>query len=98
MEDKIYKINLKKYEIWEYIYVVKEYKTSLKVLVMDFGRDIYYIEENYPLEFLQDKHTLQIPKIKLYYAYKNKMEKFIRENYEFLYFKLTNFKEQKKLF
>ena len=54
MEDKIFKINLKKYEIYEYVYVIKKYKNNLKVFVMDFQNNTYYLEENYPLEFFHN--------------------------------------------
>lgn len=98
MEDKIFKINLKKYEIYEYVYVIKKYKNNLKVFVMDFQNNTYYLEENYPLEFLKDSHTSQIPKGILYNIYKDKIEEYVKNNYNSVYNDLTSFQEQKTLF
>ena len=80
------------------LYVIKKYKNNSKVFVMDFENNTYYLEENYPLEFLNDSHTLQIAKVTFYNIYKDKIEEYVKNNSISVYNDLTSFQEQKTLF
>lgn len=98
LEDRIFKIIDNKYEINEYIYVIKEIKRTFIVFIMDFERNSFYIEDNYPLELVRKGIKREIAKKDFYLKYKEKIEENIKDDFNEYYMNIISFKIQKSLF
>jgi hypothetical protein len=97
-EDKILKISDNKYEINEYIYIIKKVKENFVVFIMDFNNNSFYIEDNYPLELVEKGEKKEISKKDFYLKYGELIEGNIKENFDDIYIKLTAFEVQQSLF
>lgn len=97
-EDKILKISDNKYEINEYIYIIKKVKGNFVVFIMDFNNNSFYIEDNYPLELVEKGEKKEISKKDFYLKYGELIEENIKENFDDIYTKLTAFEVQQSLF
>lgn len=97
-EDKILKISDNKYEINEYVYIIKKVRDNFVVFIMDFNNKSFYIEDNYPLELVEKGEKKEISKKDFYLKYGELIEENIKDNFDDIYTKLTAFEVQQSLF
>lgn len=96
-KDTIYKVTNKKYFINEYVYIIENFNDTSVSFIFDFLNNRYYIEDNYPVELIDEKEKV-ISKENFFNTYENLLNEKIKESFPDIYKKLTNFKIQKSLF
>lgn len=97
-EDKIYRIQNKRYYINEYVYTIKKYSDTFMVLVLDFKTKRFYIEDNYPLELFEKSRIKDISKLEFFKEKQTELEENIKDNFPQIYKNITSFEIQKSLF
>ncbi len=96
-KDTIYKVKNKKYFINEYVYIIEKFENTSVSFIFDFLNNRYYIEDNYPLELINEKEKV-IAKEDFYNNNEKILNEKIKELFPDIFQKLTNFKVQKSLF
>lgn len=94
----IIKITNKKYFLNEYIYILKVYKESYGVLVIDNLNNRVYLEDSYPQNLLEESKIKEYTKKEFLNEIGEKVKIQLNEKYKDIFEEIVTYNEQKSLF
>lgn len=95
---KIYHVKNKKDETDEYIYIKEKFDNYLSVIIIDKINQNVYLENNYPINYLNDCKVKQLPKSEFFEQLDEQLRTQIDKFDHNILVDLTTFNEQKSLF
>ncbi|MBN1468740.1 MAG: hypothetical protein JW924_08450 [Fusobacteriaceae bacterium] len=97
-EKEILRILNKKYFINEYIYIIKKFKESYSVLIIDNLNKRVYIEDEYPESLIKESKVNICSRKDFLEEISKEVVKIMETNYSDIYNEILSFSEQKSLF
>lgn len=97
-ERELLRVLNKKYFINEYIYIIRKFKESYSVLIIDNLNKRVYIEDEYPESLIKESKVSICSRKDFLEEISKEVAKIMETNYLDIYSEILSFSEQKSLF